>query len=227
MAIFSEGQKNKLYSNKGKIKKVYAGYEKIYSSGNIVTYHVDAEQIYTEEVDESASCLVPKTFTPVKNGWTFIGWSLKNGGDALNDLVMGENPIELYAVWVGNPWTLTPLNSVTWIFSQPNGPGEYKYAADTTEIRVFAKKTAGNYAFGRMSANIPTRGCRKCRIKYLINSGWDGGGGAISGISSEVRGEGYSYLSGLRDTVNIYIQAQDATAYFTCAAYIKEIYFYN
>lgn len=102
MAIFSEDQKIKLYSDKGKIKRVYSGNERIYSSGNIVTYHVDAEHIYTEEVDGGASCLSPKTFTPVKNGWTFIGWSLKDGGEILPALSMGENPVSLYASWIAN-----------------------------------------------------------------------------------------------------------------------------
>ena len=51
-------------------------------------------------MDEGASCLSPTSFSvPEKSGYIFLGWSLERGGNALADYVMGDEPIELYAVW--------------------------------------------------------------------------------------------------------------------------------
>ena len=51
-----------------KMKKGYIGATRVYSAGNVVTYHVDSGVTYQEEVDDGESCLSPKTFTPAKSG---------------------------------------------------------------------------------------------------------------------------------------------------------------
>lgn len=84
------------------ISKISIGGDKVvYSSGNIVTYYVDSGKMYKEEVEEGASCLSPKTFTPTKSGWTFVGWRINSTAtsEVFSSLVMGENPISLYAVF--------------------------------------------------------------------------------------------------------------------------------
>lgn len=100
-AIKSGDNKIKLMSGDLKVKRVYAGDVKIYSSGNTVTYHVDSGVVYQEEVDEGASCLSPKTFTPSKSGWTFTGWRQDKAanGSVLSSFVMGDEPVTLYAVF--------------------------------------------------------------------------------------------------------------------------------
>lgn len=73
----------------------------VYSAGNIVTYYVNGV-FYQEEVESGKSVLSPTTFTPSKTGYTFLGWSLSEGGTVLSECVMDSEPITLYAVWKAN-----------------------------------------------------------------------------------------------------------------------------
>lgn len=88
-----------------KLKKGYVyengEYKKIYSAGNIVTYQVDTNVTYQEEVDSDATCLSPATFTPTKSGYTFLGWREDTAASAtvLTEKVMADEPITLYAVF--------------------------------------------------------------------------------------------------------------------------------
>ncbi len=101
MAIYRAGDKAKLNIGAAKVKKMYRGDVKVYSAGNICTYHVDTGITYQEEVDEGASCLSPKSFTPAKAGWTFLGWRGDASANANihHSLVMGDGPVTLYAVF--------------------------------------------------------------------------------------------------------------------------------
>lgn len=82
-------------------KKAYVNNVQVYSAGNAVTYHVDSGKVYTEEVDYESSCLSPKTFTPSKPGWAFIGWREDGtaSDDVLSKKIMGDAPVTLYAVY--------------------------------------------------------------------------------------------------------------------------------
>lgn len=82
-------------------KKMYINGVQVYSAGNNVTYHVDNGVSYTEEVEFEQSCLVPKTFTPSKSGWEFVGWadSKTASENVLSALNMGDNAVTLYAVF--------------------------------------------------------------------------------------------------------------------------------
>lgn len=90
----------KAYLGATKMKEGYIGATRVYSAGSTVTYVVDGES-YTEEVDSEASCLSPKSFTPTKSGWTFVGWRQDKtaSGSVLSNLTMGDSPITLYAVF--------------------------------------------------------------------------------------------------------------------------------
>ncbi|MBD5461033.1 MAG: InlB B-repeat-containing protein [Lachnospiraceae bacterium] len=101
MPIFSDNKKAKLRIGGRKIKKAFFTNKKVYSSGNICTYHVDSGQVCSEEVDEGVSCLFPKTFIPTKSGWTFVGWreDTSPNGTVLTEKNMSDNPIALYAVF--------------------------------------------------------------------------------------------------------------------------------
>lgn len=84
------------------MRKGYIGATRVYSAGNIVTYYVDAGLSYQEEVGVGESCLSPKNFTPAKSGWEFVGWTanVTNAtSDVYTNLVMGDTPITLYAVF--------------------------------------------------------------------------------------------------------------------------------
>ncbi len=101
MAINTGNKKTKLYISNKEVSKVYLGSSKIYPSGNTVTYHIDTEIIYQEDVDEGCSCLSPASFTPSKPGWIFAGWRSDTAADGavLNELSMGDAPLNLYAVF--------------------------------------------------------------------------------------------------------------------------------
>ena len=101
MPILTENKDIKLICSDHKVAKIYCQNEVIYSSGNIVTYHVSPGVTYQEEVDEGASCLSPKTFTPSLSGWTFVGWrgDASANANVHQSLVMGDNPVVLYTVF--------------------------------------------------------------------------------------------------------------------------------
>ena len=92
--------KNITYNGQ-KVKKWNHNGVRIYNAGSTVTYYVDTNTAYTEEVDSEASCLSPKTFTPTKSGWNFVGWRENNtaSSEILTDKIMGDSPITLYAVF--------------------------------------------------------------------------------------------------------------------------------
>ena len=117
MGIYADGTVTgrKLYYGGIKIRKMALGNRKVYSSGNMATYHVDTGISYTEEVEEGASCLSPGTFTPEKEGWEFAGWRQDTAaeGEVLGSLVMGEDPITLYALFKQDVILTTVANGIT------------------------------------------------------------------------------------------------------------------
>ena len=100
--LHTHNQKSKIFLGNKKVKKMYIGSERVYSAGNIVTYYIDTDKSpIMEEVDSDASCLNPKTFTPTKTGWDFVGWREDKtaNGSVLSSKNMGDNPVTLYAVF--------------------------------------------------------------------------------------------------------------------------------
>jgi uncharacterized repeat protein (TIGR02543 family) len=84
------------------ITKIYIGSKKVYSLGAIVNYVIDGSDIRQEEIDGGESALSPKTFTPSKSGWTFIGWrsdTTANGTVLTSKIVEDDTPFTLYAVF--------------------------------------------------------------------------------------------------------------------------------
>lgn len=96
------------------IGKISLGDILIYTSGSVVTYHVDNDIVYAEEVESGESCLTPKGFVPEKDGWEFMGWTEDSafGGSILTEKLMDDVPITLYAVF-RHPITLTYYNDST------------------------------------------------------------------------------------------------------------------
>ncbi len=102
------------YAGMQKIKMAMYQGKKIWSAGSTVTYMVDTNVSYTEEVDSDASCLSPKTFTPSKAGWSFVGWREDRTASAsvLGSKVMADSPVTLYAVFRAGV-TVTYYNNST------------------------------------------------------------------------------------------------------------------
>lgn len=73
----------------------------VWGGGRLVTYIVDNDVAYTEEVTKGKSVLSPTTFTPTKNGYTFVGWREDDtaSSSVLNSKTMGDSPITLFAVF--------------------------------------------------------------------------------------------------------------------------------
>ena len=73
----------------------------VWGSGNSVTYVVDTNVAYSEDVLNGDSVLSPTTFTPTKSGYIFVGWRTDKTASAsvLTSKVMDTDPITLYAVF--------------------------------------------------------------------------------------------------------------------------------
>lgn len=103
MSIHASQIKARLNIGNKNVKKAYKGANLVYSAGNSVTYHVDTNVTYQEEINEGESCLSPKTFTPAKSGWVFVGWRQDTAapatGSVESSVPMGDVPVTLYAVF--------------------------------------------------------------------------------------------------------------------------------
>ncbi len=94
-------KKVKMYLGSIPIYRMYLGSERIYPNAGTVTYHVDANVIYTEEINIEESILAPVTFTPQKSGYTFHGWRKDTTASAsvLSNEIMTGDDVTLYAVF--------------------------------------------------------------------------------------------------------------------------------
>lgn len=85
------------------IEYIYIGDKLYYSAINAhtVTYYVDTDIVYNEDVNKGDSCLSPTSFTPSKSGYVFVGWREDNiaNSSVLSDKIMDNSEISLYAVF--------------------------------------------------------------------------------------------------------------------------------
>ena len=105
MSHIFNGAEIKAYTfNSDKAKKRYLNGKQYWSAGSTVTYYVDSGMAYTVEVDSGADVLSPTSFTPSKDGWTFVGWreDTSASSSVLSSKVMESEPITLYAVFERN-----------------------------------------------------------------------------------------------------------------------------
>lgn len=92
------------------LTKIKAGYmyesgewNKVWSFGSEVSYYDDDTLIGKEDVDEGRDVLHPSLTMPIKEGYTFCGWTLENGTyDKVTELVATEQPMTLYAMYLPN-----------------------------------------------------------------------------------------------------------------------------
>ena len=143
-----------------KVKKWYHNDVKVFSSGNICTYYVDTGDLHTEEIDGEESCLTPKTFTPSKTGYIFVGWREDNtaSSSVLSEKAMGEDPISLYAVFKksievtfnGNGATSGSVNTIYASLYYNNGN-----VLDASIVLPVNEFTRTNYIFTKWNLGSP------------------------------------------------------------------------
>lgn len=202
--------------NGQKVKKWNHNGVRVFTAGSTVTYYVDSGTSYTEEVDSEASCLSPKTFTPTKSGWTFVGWREDKtaSSSVLSSKVMGDSPIVLYAVFK-KAVTVTYYNNST-TASSTSG---YRYYNNGNIVnpsftltqasksgwtaRGWSTSTAGN---GGISYNNGATFTRDSSITLYgmyfqtITLSYNGNGATSGGVSAQY-GDRY-YNSGSGGVVN-------------------------
>lgn len=66
-----------------------------------VVYMIDAGEGYKENVQLGSTALLPTSFIPQKDGYTFVGWRYDTiaSNDILTECTVGEEPITLWAVF--------------------------------------------------------------------------------------------------------------------------------
>lgn len=241
----------KAYLGAVKLPKGYIGSTLVYSAGNTVTYHVTGVT-YQEDVDEGGSCLSPSFTVPAKPGYTFLGWADSEGGAVLTSKVMGDDPITLYAVYVGNPHVFSFASAVAWTAQGiSNGVNRGKqtftgvgtayipsYSDDEFSCQVAAggikcriiKGVSGYFKSAILSANIPTGGCKYLDITYNRES-VAVAGAAVNGVS---KGSGSSSYDGTltfnvsgKDSVSLSLSAQDQGSGVGGTVNFTRLYFHN
>lgn len=98
-------QVKKLFLGNKKVKNSYLGNSSVYSGAAGVTYKVDTNLSYTEEIEDGADATKPTSFTPAKSGWTFVGWredSTASSAVLSSKIITDDKPITLYAVFQAN-----------------------------------------------------------------------------------------------------------------------------
>lgn len=172
MPINIGNKKSKLNLGSKKVSRAYLGSTKIYSSGNTVMYYVDEDTVYREEVEEGESCLKPKTFIiPPKKGYLFVGWSLKSGGEVLDSIIMGNEPITLYAVFQD----ANVMENPDFVTYTPNPPVHSQgiYGFLRIASHAYGKDPTADWAI-----TIKLNGHKKATVKLLpgginVSAPWD------------------------------------------------------
>ena len=150
MSILINGnlKKYKILHNGEKLKKGYHnGDVQIWSAGNKVTYITDVGVTPIEkEIDYEAEC-IPQD-QPSKTGWNFVGWRKDTtaSSNVETSVIMGDNPITLYAVYSQKITLTYNGNNATSGTMQPdekyryfNASGEYKDPKFTLKANDFTK----------------------------------------------------------------------------------------
>lgn len=97
------GEKHKIgtvYKGNIKIGQIHKGNTLVYQSAFRITYVIDENREYVEKVVPKKTILSPSTFTPAKEGWTFVGWRYDTiaSSSILTDEISTKH-ITLYAVF--------------------------------------------------------------------------------------------------------------------------------
>ena len=148
---------NKLYVGSTEIKKVYIGTDLVYgdSSGHVVTYHIDTNNVVEQEVADGEDCIVNAPPVSV-SGYTLHGWREDSTASStvLPTKTCDQDNIHLYAVLKqtitvsyngnGNTGGSTAASTGTRYYNNGNAANP----SITLRANGFSKT---NYTFGRWS----------------------------------------------------------------------------
>lgn len=235
---FKGPDKLKIYFGSIKIRKGYAGSKLVYSVGNPVTYIENGLQ-HIEDVEEGLTVLSPTSFSPNKPGWSFLGWSISPSSTNIQtNLVMGEAPITLYAVW--NRGSYVPDQPLSIVYDgpasgcnlNPGGNWEAMASVDDADInngstgQVYLTISVGgtvgrswtSYAIN--SGNTDSAGNPIYNYRQEENTGTPGYGGKTFSISGSGnitananRTGGYGHSGGNVHVMNVVRKGYDTTEY--------------
>ncbi len=170
IVINEQISKYKILHNGIPLKKGYHnGTTQIWSSGNTVTYMVDNDISYQEEVDYGEPCNSPKTFVPSKTDWEFIGWSLNHTPSPnlpTTGIKMDGDPITLYAVF-RQPVTLTYYNNST---TAATASGYKYYNCGKTANPAFTITQATKSGWSPRGWSTDTAGNASVTYKRILNT---------------------------------------------------------
>lgn len=209
-----------IFKSNKKIKGVYVGnvplkhgykfieklqeVKRIYSASNLVTYHVDSNVQYQEDIDNGETVLSPTSFTPTKEGYVFLGWRENNlpVDSVLTEKLMEDDNIDLYAVFTRDV-TLTLHNNtdvdtdtkhITYNNGRYDNPIFYLAAKSKDTFSVYGwsdsateiKKDFDDKSHVVLSEDATYYACYKRTVKVRYN-----GNGSTSGSISDSTGTAY------------------------------------
>lgn len=209
-----------IFKSNKKIKGVYVGnvplkhgykfieelqeVKRIYSASNLVTYHVDSNVQYQEDIDNGETVLSPTSFTPTKEGYIFLGWRENNlpVDSVLTEKLMEDDNIDLYAVFTRDV-TLTLYNNtdvdtdtkhITYNNGRYDNPIFYLAANSKDTFSVYGwsdsateiKKDFDDKSHVVLSEDATYYACYKRTVKVRYN-----GNGSTSGSISDSTGTAY------------------------------------
>lgn len=153
-----------------------------------VTYYVDTNANYTEEVPEGKSALSPSSFTPTKSGYSFLGWREDSvaSSDVLVEKKAKGKTLSLYAVFTKDI-TLTTYNA-------SNSP------TSTTKTQYYNNANIVN----------PTFVMSETAISGWTNAGWTNN---INGYTATVADGATITLSSNAEYYTLYTQTITVTYY--------------
>lgn len=182
-----DAETKKLYLGTGtedvEIKKVYSfpGDLEVYSSGHVVSYHIDTDNVVEQEVDDGADCIANAPAVSVQ-GYTLHGWREDTMASAtvLESKTCDDEGIVLYAV-------LKKTISVTY-----NGNGSTGGSTDgQTGTKYYNNGNVLNPTF-TLSANGYTK------VNYVSSGKWaegSAGGTQYAVGASRTLGEDTTYYA--------------------------------
>lgn len=177
--------KLKWYFGNTKLKSFFHGDDKVWTGASSVSYYDGDTLIDTIDVDEGADVLHP-SLSMSKTNYTFVGWSLSDGGDRVTTLYATGEPMSLYALWLPN--TLTILSAT--LAHDGENPKYTLVSHDSkyiSEVKYAESSSWYNYEYSNsdtktMRVNIGLYRLMTVQGKALKNH--NEGGGSINGVTS-------------------------------------------
>lgn len=233
-AVYTDGQEVTDIAGAGETLTLYAiwkaitWYVKFHANGGSGSMANQAHA-YDKEL-----ALTVNAFT--RSEYTFLGWgTTASGAVAYGDKQAVKNlksvhgaVLNLYAIWQKDPWTVVFTDYPITITSSR---GSVKTAETLSSgYKLNAKKDGNSGSNGQVKASVslPTQGCNKVDVSYRcveVSHASINGTSIVTTFTHDVSGEVTLSCSG--DTLELNLQVDENTAYYTASLQITNIYFYN